>query len=457
MKNITLVWPFNAYYSPSLSLLYQAKILEQKGFDVSVVFSNLLFSNDNLWLPKEVNENPKMALDKVIRTVEKQEPDAVFLGSWREHIPFVAEFSKNFKSRNPKIPLIVGGHTPTFIPEDVLSLMPGIDFIIRGEAEYVLPGLINSLNKPDKVRGISYNNNGKIIHTSNQELIKELDKLPLIDFENVIGNKPQRVELRSSRGCIGQCSFCSLHKMWPKPIRFHSVGYVMRQIKHLKELYDFDYLHFIDEMFLSNPNHARKLALGIKQNFPRLKWGAMLRSDLVTKEAVEEMAKSGFCNTVIGVESVVPKVLEYLNKTNNPSKYIKQVPKSIKIIASFVDTLEIGMITATPVETKQDLIKMEEFIKSVKQEYEEKLDVLRIALGKLVLYPGTKLWEDYKQWKVKIFKEQKPYIGFEGFFYKNYSNIVWAVPWEYTIENPNFENNEKYSKLINETIKRWAN
>ncbi len=175
MKRITLLWPFNEYYTPSISLLYESKVLKQEGFDVSVIFSNLLFSNENLRLPKETKENPKSALNSVVKTVEKQNPDAVFLGSWYEHIPFIAEFSKRFKSRNPNAALIVGGHTPTFMPEEVFGLVPEINVIIRGEAEYVLPELIKSFNTPNKVKGISYKKNGKIIHNQNQELSKEVD------------------------------------------------------------------------------------------------------------------------------------------------------------------------------------------------------------------------------------------------------------------------------------------
>lgn len=447
MKNIVLVWPFNHCYSPSLSLLYQAKILKQEGYDVNVIYSNLLFSHNNLSLPEEVKENPEQCFKEVILQVEKLEPDFVYLGSWREHAPFVDRFSKELKRRNPNLILINGGHNPTFVPEEVLTLTPEIDYLIRGEPEYVLKDLVKALSfgrSPANVKGISFRKQNQLCHTE-QKSIDKLDKLPLIDFAELIGKFPSRIDIRTSRGCIMNCRFCNLYKMWPKPVRYHSTKYVIRQLKRLQKKYPSDYVHFIDEMFLCKLARAKTLVQNIKKEFPWLKWGAMIRNEFVTDKTISYLAKNGFCNTAVGIESINEKVLNFLNKTLNTHGYVSKINDTVKILKEKLEMLEIGLITGTPVENEKDIIDLINFVKTAKQD-KGNLDVLRIALGRLVLYPGTQFWYDRKRFK--MIKDEMNYNKYQTFFEKNYDNIFWAVPWNYLVKNNNFNNHQDYQNLL---------
>jgi His-Xaa-Ser system radical SAM maturase HxsC len=458
-KRVVLVWPLNMSYSPSISILYQSKMLERAGYDVSVVFSNLLFSKDNLNAPREFLDDPERAMRKVVFEVAKLEPDFVVVDSWREHSGFLIRFTGLFKESRPDVKLIVTGHNPTFIPEEVLELMPQIDYLVRDEAEFTIVELIDRLSKGEnvsQVKGVSFLKDKRACHTEKRIMLPELDTIPFIDYENVVGNIPNRHELRSSRGCVGKCSFCSLPKMG-EGIRFHSTDYMLKQIKHLKDLYDFDYVHFIDELFLCKPEHSRKLAEGIGESFSGLKWGAMLRSDLIRREIIEIMGRNGFNNTVLGVESVSPKVLEFLNKSQNPAKYISEIPKAIEIVAENVRTLELGMIVGTPVETREDLLQLGEFAKEVKAKYESKLDKLKFAIGGLVVYPGTRVFEDVKAGKLRIERTKRAHSRLEEYLYDGHKEVMWVAPQDYSFINSNFESQEEFERLVNETIRRWGN
>jgi len=447
MINVTCVWPLNHYYSPTLSLLYTAKVIKDQGYETSVIYSNLLFNRDNMSLPVEAAESPEHALQKIIRGVEKTHPESVFLGSWREHAPFVDKFSRQFKERNPDVILINGGHNPTFIPEKVLEQTPEIDYLIRGEPEMVLPKLLKQLKGKNlnKVPGISYKK-GKHYHHTALSVVKDIDNLPYIDYEDVIGNKPARFDLRTSRGCIMKCNFCNLYKMWPRPVRFHSNKYIIQQIKHLEDLYDFDYVHFIDEMYLCKVQRARTLAREIHQTFPELKWGGMIRNEFVTEKNIDILTSSGFCNAAVGVESNNPRVLKYLNKTLDTGSYIGKISGTLDIMKNRLDVLEVGLITATPVETARDIIDLIDFIKKIKAS-KGKLETLRIALGKLIVYPGTRLWEDLENGKIHMTKDRGTPNKYESYLSKDLDS-VWATPWKYTIDNPHIETREDYDNLL---------
>ncbi len=455
---ITLVWPLNTSYAPSLSLLYQAKILE-KEFDVDVVYTNLLFSNDLLSTPKEFEENPKSALKHVIKTVESTKPNFVFVGSWREHIPFVARFCDGFKSRNPNTTLIVGGHTPTFLPDEILGAIPSVDYIVRGEAEYSLLELVKTIlskKKLNEIPGLSFKDeSGNIVHTGGVGRVHKLDELPYIDFENIKGHKiPARIDLRTQRGCWGVCSFCSLPNLFGMQ-RYHSLEYVINQIKHLENLYDFDYFHLLDENFLSNITRSKKIACEISTQFPDLEWGGMFRADVVSENVIKELSSNNFIRAAVGIESNNAKVLKYLGKTSMIEQYINRLPKIIEILSENLRFLEFGMIMGTPVENKEDLEDLLKFIKTMKSNKPSTLEALNIALGRLIVYPGTKLYTDYSLDRLELFKPSGPYENsLEEEIVSKYDDFVWAVPWRYFIRNRNFNTIEEHMNALKNVFLR---
>jgi len=425
--------------------------LENEGFENSVVMSNLLFGREMLKLPEDVKKDPEGSLNKIVKTVQKMEPDILIIDSWREHIPFIAEFVRKFKPANENTKIILGGHHPTFIPNDIMELLPEVDYLVRGEIEISALELVKFLVKGgdlNKVKGISYRKNEKIFHTGDRAPIDNLDDLPIIDFENAIGNrKPERIDIRTQSGCWGSCNFCSLPSIFGKP-RFHSVRYVINQIKHLKDLYDFDYLHLIDENFISNINRSKDVSNEIRKNFPDLEWGGMFRIDIARKDILEVLSNNNFVNACVGVESNIPKVLRFLNKTPIEKKYSDNIIDKIKFMSEKFRVLELGMIVGTPVETEKDLNSTIKFVEEIKRNCKN-LEILRIAIGKLVIYPGTYFWNLYVKGKLKMIREDD---NFEGMFEKKYEHIIWATPWRYFIENRNFNSQKEYINFIKNII-----
>lgn len=445
MKRVVLVWPFDHCHSPGISLLYQAKILKDS-YAVSVVYSNQLFSSDNLSLPLEVQEEPERSLKKVARVVAKLDPDYVCIGSYRQHTPFIDRFAKEFRMQHDAA-LIATGYVPTFSPEETLSLTPEIEFILRGESERSLKALLDSLSKSkgqSEVKGLSVKKDG-VFHHNPADRIEDLDSLPLFDFEDIVGNRPKRIDIRSSLGCIMDCSFCGLHKMWQRPVRYHSEDYVLRQIRHLDRLYSMDFVHFIDEMFLCNVKRAGSLAQAIHRNFPFLKWGCMFRNDTVSESVASLLKDSGLVNAAVGVESNNPKVLQFLQKTKSPSSYLASLNKNIDMLKDKLEFLELGFITGTPVETESDILSLIEFVQAVKED-KKSLRELKIALGRLVFYPGSDLYSRLADFR--MVKGNMQYSAYQKLFEGGYDHLFWAVPWGYLAENKNFRSHEEYYQFV---------
>src|SRR3989338_7529789 len=92
----------------------------------------------------------------------------------------------------------------------------GADCIVRGEGEIVTWNLLASDFALADVKGIAYLANGTVVHTTEEEKIKDLDALPfpayhLLPDLDLYHNRSRRhpiAPMLTSRGCPYGCSFC---------------------------------------------------------------------------------------------------------------------------------------------------------------------------------------------------------------------------------------------------------
>lgn len=430
IKKITLffppipngIWAWLIY--PSMGMAYLDAVLREK-FDVTIVDSNLLHPTaefyekyNRLKYPTRWKEIHPKILEKMIKITGKTQPDIVGVGSWSFNMSVVAEFLREFKARNPEIPLILGGITPTHMPTEVLELMPYIDYIGRGEGEYTLLELCQKLSENksvNKVKGISFKNKeGKIVHTPDRPPIQNLNKMPLFDYENFLGfkkwNSPHRMhylEVMTSRGCVAHCSFCSVAAFWGRE-RFYSDEYVIKQIKHLLDLYDFveNKIAWMDDNFVVHFSKTKKLLEKAHITFPEYKHQIIdMRIDSTyagcTPVEFLQFAKkvkvefAGF-----GMESLNSESLTFIHKTISPERYKNIVHKLLDLGEKNKIRIYLSGIIGLPNETKKDMIRQVNFFIDVFNNY-------KFGEGDVeppCLHPGTKLWKEYLEGKIKVYK-----------------------------------------------------
>lgn len=173
----------------------------------------------------------------------------------------VAEIAKTI---NNDIITVIGGIHFSALTEESLTDFPEIDYIVRGEGENTLVGLIKALKNGDdvnKIKGLSFRNNGKITHTPEQPLIEDLDTLPypayhLVEddvkkyhFTMMAGKNVCFMVLEGARGCNHKCSFCTQWRHWGGRWRAKSVKRIVDELEYLHEKFGGQFLWFADDNF----------------------------------------------------------------------------------------------------------------------------------------------------------------------------------------------------------------
>lgn len=306
----------------------------------------------------------------------------------------MAEIAKNTK---PDCITVFGGIHPTIFPEEVLN-NKYIDVVCVGEGETTMLELIQTMSKGEglnKVAGILYKENGKIIKNQARPLIQNLDDVPfpardLLPMHDYLFTQVGRVgwELPSpstsmitSRGCPFQCTFCSSHLTFGRKVRYRSPRNVVDEIEHMVNKYKVKGISFVDDTFTLNSKRTSAICSEIISRGINVQWMCMGRVDTTSKELLEDMKKAGCISIGYGIESGSQHVLdEYIKKNIS----LEAAQKAIKITKEVGLTSVAYFMIGTPGETIDDIHKTIEFAK--------KLNPDAVNFSITIPMPGTEMF-----------------------------------------------------------------
>lgn len=223
--------------------------------------------------------------------------------------------------------IVVGGYHPTTEPGLTLRECAEVDIVVRGEGEFTFADLAAG-GDLSSVLGITYRKDGQIVATPERPLHEKLDDYPppprsLYDAgfycrrkaDVLSGWYVKAATLMTSRGCPKRCKFCAAEVILPR-VRFHSVDYVLAELEGILRLYDIEVISFVDIMFLSRWSRTEELCrrlIAEKLN-RRLRWGASITADSVTKDKLGLMKEAGCRYLNFGFETGSQRMLDLMNK-----------------------------------------------------------------------------------------------------------------------------------------------
>ncbi|MDP3789536.1 MAG: radical SAM protein [Candidatus Omnitrophota bacterium] len=268
------------------------------------------------------------------------------------------------------IPLIVGGYKATEQVEELFRDCPNIDVIVRGEGEESMKEILE--RKPlDTILGVSYKENGKVIHNKHRPL-PNVDTLSYPDrslrrheYHLTLGGvdvtKMTFDSVLSARGCPYTCKFCtfSLNPLGQKRnYAPRSVESVVEEIEKIKA----DGILFSDDNFFANPKRAEEICDLIIARKINKRFIAQARIEIAKYPALlEKMVKAGFKILLMGIESPHDRILAQLNKGFDSDTIRKYFSVLRKYPLYYHGYFIYGNIT----ETEKEMLYIAEFAKEI--------------------------------------------------------------------------------------------
>ncbi|MGZ3534963.1 MAG: B12-binding domain-containing radical SAM protein, partial [Thermodesulfobacteriota bacterium] len=118
----------------------------------------------------------------------------------------------------PEVCTVVGGYKATEEVEYLFERCPNIDMIVRGEGEEIIKQIVKGVPYKD-IRGLSYRENGGIVHNEIQPLL-DITRIPFPDrslrkHDYYMVKHGVRLSshtfdtMMTTRGCPFKCKFCT--------------------------------------------------------------------------------------------------------------------------------------------------------------------------------------------------------------------------------------------------------
>lgn len=384
---------------PPLGLAYIAAAVEPyhdiKILDCSAEGYNIEEPHDNKMLTYGLSSQ------EIFKKIKDYQPDVVGISClFSTQAVNMHRVASVTKSVSTSIKVVVGGSHPSSTINQTMQ-DPNIDFVVIGEGEAAFLSLCNALrNNGDGYReidGFAYRaGNNEIVVNPKNSYIEDLDSLPfpsrhLLPMDKYFEiNSPHgtatrlspNTQLISSRGCPMKCTFCSIHTVWGRSFRYRSPANVVKELKHLKEVYGMREIQFEDDNLTYDMTRAKELfRLMIKEDLDIL-WTTPngIAVYKVDEELVVLMKKSGCYRVCIGVESGDQDTLQrIIHKPVN----LKKVPEIVKLFKKNNIIVDAFFIVGFPGETKEKIRNTFKYARS--------LDVENVYFFIATPYPGTEL------------------------------------------------------------------
>ncbi len=318
------------------------------------------------------------------------------------------EIARMLKREYPDAKVILGGIHATALPEEALAKGNIVDIVVRGEGEETLLLLYdtikNNRNYSD-IAGISFKENGKIIHNPARPLIEDLNTIPRFPYELFADKYSGLGHLMTSRGCPYDCIFCSQRLISGKRYRFASCESVIETIDLLINKYNQRNLGFYDDNFLVNKKRVRSLCeLIIQKGFNlRAAFSCQTRADNVDRETLAYLKDAGFAHIGLGIETGSERLMKILNKRET----VKVNIEAVKMIKEMGFGTSGFFLFGIPTETQRERFQTYRLAKKMRLDYAK--------FNNIVPYPKTRLWEiAQKEGTLNIAKDWENFNSVEG-------------------------------------------
>jgi len=358
---------------PDLGLGYLAASLIKKGHPVQILGWNM---------------NPSR--EAFQRYLGEYQPNMVGIKVFTKDLRAAAETIAIIESADPNIHVIVGGpHPSAETPERIMEDLR-CDFAFQGEAEIGLPRLVEVLGSPGisgrpmelsrgdckEIPGLVWRKGEKIL-SNPKSFVKDLDSFgfppwgimkPEDHFSPLIGERRRGHEapVILTRGCPGNCIFCSAFHVNGKIVRSRSSQDFIAEIQLLYERYGVRQFVIADNCFTHHKKMLKEVCnflieLNLDILFDCVSYNNLRNLDM---EMLPLLKKAGCTLINMGIESGSEKIRQSLGKHST----LDQVKEKVALIRNYGIKVRAFFMIGFPGETRLDIKDSFRFARSLKIE-----------------------------------------------------------------------------------------
>ncbi len=286
-------------------------------------------------------------VELIYETIEEipwhTEAEIIGISSMGHGVHRTIDIAKGFKALGKTV--VLGGYMVSLLPEEGLKYA---DSVFVGDVE------------------TSW---GMFLNDYESGLVKPVYDMPLVDYspplpkyELIVHKKiGSFLPVQAGRGCVNQCSFCSVACLYQGRYLKRPVVEVMRDIAEIKRL-GYNQILLLDDNIFSDRLYTKALCEAIKPL--NMKW--MTQCTVTIGDDVEllRLIKDSGCIALsFGLESITQSSLDGMDK---PWARVSDYERLIKAVRSEGIQVSTEMVVGADGDTMDSILKTAEFINDLK-------------------------------------------------------------------------------------------
>ena len=365
--------------------------------------------------------------DEVINDIKKYQPELIVIDSSFPSLKNDISVAEAIRQDYPYAKVVFVGPPASQFSEEILK-SKGIDIVARWEYDFTIKKIADAIEKRESfehIRGISYKNEGEIVHNPDRGFTnsEDLDKIPFVSKvykrhlnikDYFLGNSlyPE-VQIFTGRGCPFQCTFCS----WPQTLmgrkyRVRSIANVLDEFEWIQEnLPDVKEIFLEDDTFTIDKTRVKAFCQEYRKRGLSIVWSCNARVEL-DYETMKAMKEANCRLLIVGFESGSNEILRNIKKEitlERSKQFAKDCRRAgLLILGDFI----IGL----PGETKETIQLTRKLIKEIKP------DIVQVSVASP--FPGTEFYEWVKLNGYLLTDDPNEYLDEQG-----HQKSVVSYPW----------------------------
>ena len=297
------------------------------------------------------------------------------------NIPEAIEIAGTVKQAVPGCFVFFGGHSVSFVAEDVLGQAEGtVDAVVRGEGETAIGPLLDAVRDggvdtvpgvvslggrgpaPVALHSIDYPRPARdLMRRRRRYFIGELDPCASIEF---------------SRGCPWDCSFCSAWTFYGRSYRKASPEAAADELASIAEPNVF----IVDDVAFIRPEHGHGIAAELERRRIRKRYYLETRSDVLLRnlEVFQRWTRLGLSYMFLGMEALDAEGLDLYRKRVSQDDNFRALEAARRLGINVAINLIVD-----PAWDAERFRTVREFALSVPE---------IVHLTVMTPYPGTEIW-----------------------------------------------------------------
>jgi anaerobic magnesium-protoporphyrin IX monomethyl ester cyclase len=299
--------------------------------------------------------------EECLERVRGLNPRLVFIETAAPSFHCDVGYARQIKSMLPDAQVAMGGPVVNAYGTELAETVWPVDFFIRGEYEWALAALANSVIRGQAelsaVPGLIYRTGDGAVWANPPQPVDiralpwpERESLPIYNYQDLFaGMEFPMASLMASRGCPYACDFCVwIHSYYnDHRYRVRDPQDVAQEARWLVETFGMRSLYFDDDTFNIGRRRIQALCQAWADAGVQVKWGLMGRADGSDLNTLAMMRQAGLVSVKFGVESGNQDLVNNLGKQLDLSDVSRAV-KACRELGIFVHlTFTLGVTGET--------------------------------------------------------------------------------------------------------------